>query len=133
MHSSAASQPRSRGKPTAWMTTRRTTFHPTPDALARAAVGLAQPAVLLDRCGEQASTEEFATLLFEKWLQASRRISFVIGGASGLPESLRQDFPLERISLGRLTFPHRVARVLLLEQVFRSRKILARSGYHHEE
>lgn len=119
----------------------RTSFHPTGEALARAAARLTPPVVVLDQDGDQPTTEEFAELLFGELLAAGPRVSFVIGGASGLPEPLRLRSQSEgegslpaagfrRLSLSRLTFPHRVARVLLLEQIFRARELRAGTGYH---
>ena len=67
---------------------------------------------------------------FARWLeerrQAGRDVCFVIGGASGLalPDAD------ERLSFGPMTFPHELARVLLLEQLFRAHKILAGEPYH---
>eukprot|EP00927_Polykrikos_kofoidii_P062431 TRINITY_DN57244_c0_g1_i1.p1 TRINITY_DN57244_c0_g1~~TRINITY_DN57244_c0_g1_i1.p1 ORF type:complete len:237 (-),score=22.26 TRINITY_DN57244_c0_g1_i1:19-729(-) len=59
------------------------------------------------------------------------RVSFVIGGAAGLPQQLSApEAPWhEVISMGRMTFPHRVARVLLLEQIFRAREAVAATNY----
>merc|ERR1712194_376138 len=108
----------------------RTTFHPTPEALALGTASLKPPLIVLDhRSVSRPTTEEFADLLFEQWLTVDGgRVSFVVGGAEGLPEGLREG--CYRLSLSNLTFPHRVARVLLLEQLFRAREVRAASGYH---
>jgi 23S rRNA (pseudouridine1915-N3)-methyltransferase len=82
--------------------------------------------VLLDAGGR-----EYDSVAFARWLedrrQAGRDVCFVVGGPFGT-ELERCD---ERISLGPMTFPHQLARVLLLEQLFRAHKILAREPYHH--
>jgi 23S rRNA (pseudouridine1915-N3)-methyltransferase len=92
--------------------------------------GLPDPAfvVALDATGTLPGSEEFAGLL-ERWLAAGRPVCFLIGGAEGLdaPVLARADFTL---SLGRLTWPHLLARVLLAEQVYRAQSIAAGHPYH---
>jgi len=84
--------------------------------------------VTLDAGGEAPDSEELAHLL-ERWLAAGRPVCFVIGGAEGLdaPVIARADYVL---SLGRLTWPHFLARAMLAEQVFRARSIAAGHPYH---
>jgi 23S rRNA (pseudouridine1915-N3)-methyltransferase len=64
------------------------------------------------------------------WLEGRRRdgrdLCFVIGGPKGL--ELQADM---RLSLGPMTLPHQLARVVLLEQIYRAHKILAREPYHY--
>ena len=81
--------------------------------------------VLLDVGGRTHDSPGFARWLEER-RQAGRDVCFVIGGAFGL-ELPRAD---ERLSFGPMTFPHQLARVLLLEQLFRAHKILAGEPYH---
>ncbi|HZG48296.1 MAG TPA: 23S rRNA (pseudouridine(1915)-N(3))-methyltransferase RlmH [Thermoleophilaceae bacterium] len=70
------------------------------------------------------------SLGFSRWLeerrQAGRDLCFVIGGPRGL--ELDADM---RLSLGPMTLPHQLARVVLLEQLFRAHKILSREPYHY--
>ena len=82
--------------------------------------------VVLDAGGRTYDSEAFARRL-EEWRQAGRDVCFVIGGAFGL------DLPQadERLSFGPMTFPHQLARVLRLEQLYRAHKILAGEPYHH--
>ena len=72
----------------------------------------------------------FDSLQFSDWLedrrQAGRDVCFVIGGPKGL--ELEADL---RLSLGPMTLPHQLARVVLLEQIYRAHKILAREPYHY--
>ena len=82
--------------------------------------------VLLDERGRQLSSEAFAAFLEER-RHAGRDVVFVIGGPFGT-DLERADF---RLSLGPLTLPHLLARVVLLEQLFRAHKILAGEPYHH--
>ena len=75
---------------------------------------------------------QYASPVFAKHLQtvaSDKRIVFVIGGSLGLwqPVLARAN---EKISLSKMTFPHQLARVLLLEQLFRAEKILAGERYH---
>ncbi len=71
------------------------------------------------------------SVAFSRFLEDRRRsgrdLCFVIGGPYGL-ELDRAD---ERLSLGPMTLPHQLARVVLLEQLYRAHKILAREPYHH--
>lgn len=82
--------------------------------------------VLLDAGGRERSSEAFAEWVEER-RQAGRDVCLVIGGAFGTALE-RSD---ERISLGPMTLPHLLARVVLLEQLFRAHKILAGEPYHH--
>ena len=81
--------------------------------------------VLLASDGELFDSEGFAGWLEQRRLDA-RDVCFVIGGPKGL--DLQADM---RLSLGPMTLPHQLARVILLEQIFRAHKILAREPYHY--
>ena len=81
---------------------------------------------LLDSRGRSYSSETFAGWLEER-RQAGRDVCFVIGGAFGT-ELERAD---HKLSFGPATLPHLLARVLLLEQLYRGHKILAGEPYHH--
>ena len=82
--------------------------------------------VLLDSRGRS-----YDSVAFSRWLearrQAGRDVCFVIGGADGI-ELEPVD---ERLSFGPMTFPHQLARVMLVEQLYRAHKILAGEPYHH--
>jgi 23S rRNA (pseudouridine1915-N3)-methyltransferase len=81
---------------------------------------------LLDREGEA-----FDSLGFSRFLEARRQrgidLCFVVGGPFGLD----LDGADHRLSLGALTLPHQLARVVLLEQLYRAHKILAGEPYHY--
>ena len=84
--------------------------------------------VALDQAGETCGSEAFAATL-EAWLGLSRPLCFVIGGAEGLDRSVIER--AERcLSLGALTWPHMLVRVLLAEQLYRARSIAAGHPYH---
>ena len=84
--------------------------------------------VALDWGGDMLDSMVFAARL-EGWLGLSRPVHFVIGGAEGLDRSVltRADFTL---SLGRMTWPHLLARAMLAEQIYRARAIASGHPYH---
>lgn len=81
---------------------------------------------LLAREGEQLDSLSFARFLEDR-RQAGRDVCFVIGG----PLGLQLEDVDHRFSLGPLTLPHQLARVVLLEQLYRGHKILAGEPYHY--
>ena len=81
--------------------------------------------VVLDERGEARDSVAFARWL-EARRQAGRDVCFVIGGPYGV--SVLGD---ERLSFGPMTLPYQLARVVLLEQLYRAHKILAGEPYHH--
>jgi 23S rRNA (pseudouridine1915-N3)-methyltransferase len=83
-------------------------------------------AVLLDQEGESLDSIAFSRWMEER-RQSGRDICFVIGGHRGL-ELEHCDF---KLSFGPMTLPHQMARVVLLEQIYRAHKILAREPYHY--
>jgi 23S rRNA (pseudouridine1915-N3)-methyltransferase len=84
---------------------------------------------VLDQKGKMFSTEEIAGLFKEKMNQGYNDFVFMTGGALGLsPEVLNStDF---RLSLSRMTFPHQLVRLILLEQVYRAFSIIEGRKYH---
>jgi 23S rRNA (pseudouridine1915-N3)-methyltransferase len=83
----------------------------------------------LDREGRPASSDSLAAFLEER-RAGGRDVYFVIGGPFGLSEAVRER-AAERISLGAITLPHQLARVVLLEQLFRAHKIVLGQRYHY--
>ena len=81
---------------------------------------------LLDSRGRSYTSEAFADWLEER-RQAGRDVCFVLGGAFGT-ELAHAD---HKLSFGPATLPHLLARVVLLEQLYRAHKILAGEPYHH--
>ncbi len=69
---------------------------------------------ILDELGKELNSEEFSNFITTR----NKQIIFVIGGTAGLSDKLKKGYKL--ISLSRLTMPHELVRVLLLEQVYRS-------------
>ena len=85
--------------------------------------------VALAPLGRQLSSEELADLLCRWEDQGVREIAFLIGGPTGLASELveKADYVL---SLSRMTFTHEMARMLVLEQLYRAFSIKAGTGYH---
>ncbi|MRS12174.1 MAG: 23S rRNA (pseudouridine(1915)-N(3))-methyltransferase RlmH [Actinobacteria bacterium] len=84
---------------------------------------------VLDTSGAQRSSEEFASWLQVLGAAGRSHVAFVVGGAAGLDSGVlsRAD---ERLSLGPLTLPHQLARVVLLEQLYRAFRIIRGEPYH---
>lgn len=111
-------------------------LHPADEALVKEkegrrilkAIGPKDFVVALAIDGRQMTSEQFAAFLEEKATDA-RPLTFVIGGSLGLsPEVYAR--ANTRISFSKMTFPHRIARLLLLEQLYRGFKILSHETYH---
>ncbi len=79
--------------------------------------------------GELFSSEELAELLSEQTLRGKSRVTFVIGGSDGLSDAVKKVADL-RLSMSRMTFPHHLARVMVLEQLYRAFNILGGGKYH---
>lgn len=84
---------------------------------------------VLDVYGKQQSSEELAAKIQQLGLQGQSSLTFLIGGAFGLSEEVRQaaDF---RLSFSPMTFTHQMVRLLLVEQIYRSFKINRGEKYH---
>jgi 23S rRNA (pseudouridine1915-N3)-methyltransferase len=88
------------------------------------------PRVVLDERGEQITTETLAAWLAGWRERGVRQVDFLIGDAHGFSDDDRKS--AERVlALSRLTLPHRLAQVLLVEQLYRAGTILAGHPYHH--
>lgn len=85
--------------------------------------------IVCDVEGRQKSSEEFAAYLKNSMLQGDSVITFVIGGSIGIAEDVKKRAAL-RLSVSRMTMPHRLFRIVLLEQVYRAFKIINGETYH---
>lgn len=85
--------------------------------------------VALDAHGEQLSSEDFAAFLNNMIDSVGERVRFIVGGSLGLSESAKKRAN-KTMSLSRLTMPHQLARVVLLEQIYRAMKIISGERYH---
>lgn len=87
-------------------------------------------ALVLDERGQKLSSPDLAALLRQLDQEARGRACFVVGGAWGLDDSVRQR-AFKVLSLSDMTLPHELARVVLLEQIYRAECILRKVPYHH--
>jgi 23S rRNA (pseudouridine1915-N3)-methyltransferase len=85
--------------------------------------------VLLDSRGKQLSSEEFAAFLRDHQDRGTQSLLFAVGGADGFSEETRRG-AFFVLSMGKLTLPHELARVVLLEQIYRGFTILKGHPYH---
>lgn len=87
------------------------------------------PILLLDIKGKEISSETLATKIDTYALSGSSQLVFIIGGSDGVISEAKQH-ATERISFGPITLPHNLARVVLLEQLYRAFKISRGEPYH---
>lgn len=109
----------------------RIEYHPskqTPQAYVERLLGFGGNLMLLDEHGQQETSEAFARR-FEAWQLATQDVHLALGPAEGWPEDDRlTDVP--RLSLSSMTFPHELATVMLVEQLYRASEIQRGTGYH---
>jgi 23S rRNA (pseudouridine1915-N3)-methyltransferase len=86
--------------------------------------------VLFDEGGHQLSSEGLAQWLKGHTLERSGDLVWALGGAYGFTEALRSR-ARERLSLSPMTFPHQLARLIVVEQLYRALSILHGQPYHH--
>jgi len=87
--------------------------------------------VLLDERGKDITSREFAAKLSAWQDQGVGNLIFIIGGADGVTDDVRAKANFV-LGFGRLTWPHKLVRVMLLEQIYRARQILAGHPYHRD-
>jgi 23S rRNA (pseudouridine1915-N3)-methyltransferase len=93
-----------------------------------ARLGERERVVLLDERGAEETSAVFARRV-GRWLERAQDVALVIGGSDGLADVIRARGQ-ETIALSRMTLPHRLARVVLLEQLYRAMTILRGEPYH---
>jgi 23S rRNA (pseudouridine1915-N3)-methyltransferase len=86
--------------------------------------------IALEPGGDSWTTEELAKHLEKQMLHGTQTVAFLIGGALGLPKDVVKK-ATRRLSLSNLTLPHRLARVVLCEQLYRAMTIIRGEPYHH--
>lgn len=85
--------------------------------------------ILLDRCKQEVSSEELSNMLDTLKSAGTSEVSFVIGGSNGVSEEFKRQAN-KCVSFGKITFPHQLFRVVLLEQIYRAFTISAGLPYH---
>ena len=87
--------------------------------------------ILLDEKGDVYKTIKFSKFIQEKFLYSSKKIVFIIGGAYGFNKELKKTVQ-KKISLSKLTFTHDMARVILIEQIYRALTLIKNIPYHNQ-
>ena len=85
--------------------------------------------IALDENGTEFESEKFAGKL-QSWLELGDELTFILGGPLGLHETILQKAKF-KLALSQMTFPHQMARVFLLEQLYRSQMINQNRKYHY--
>ena len=93
-----------------------------------ARVGERERVVALDERGKEETSAEFARRV-GRWLEGGQDVALVVGGADGLAPAVRER-AAETLALSRLTLAHRLARLVLVEQLYRALTILRGEPYH---
>lgn len=86
--------------------------------------------IALDERGTQPTTRQLAAQM-QDWMHAGRDVAFIIGGADGLHDSVKQAAQ-QLLALSALTLPHAFVRLLLAEQLYRAHSLLHNHPYHRE-
>ena len=86
--------------------------------------------IALDEHGTQLTTQKFAEQM-RGWMNEGRDVAFIIGGADGLHVSVKQGAQ-SLLGLSAFTFPHALARVVLVEQLYRAHSLIQNHPYHRE-
>lgn len=84
---------------------------------------------VLDEKGTLFNSKEFSSKIEKIGLSGNSEICFVIGGSNGLSEKIKKQSN-QVISFGKMTFPHQLMRVILIEQIYRAFTIIQGSSYH---
>lgn len=84
--------------------------------------------IILDVLGQQVKSEDFS-LIFKNQMMLGRDVDIIIGGAFGLDDSVIKNADIV-LSLSKMTLPHQLAQLILLEQIYRSQTILENHPYH---
>ena len=95
------------------------------------AIGERATVVALDEHGAEWSSAEFAGRVGAWRDQGVAELAFAIGGADGHAEAVLKR-AAATVAFGRMTWPHRLARVMLVEQIYRAQQIIAGHPYHRE-
>ena len=85
--------------------------------------------IALDLKGKQLTSEDFAEEINETMTYGTSQIAYIIGGSHGLSQEVLQKTDL-KISFGKMTYPHQLMRLILVEQVYRAFKIIRNEPYH---
>lgn len=87
--------------------------------------------IVLDEKGKDFTSQEFSQLLITEQDMGTQKLAFAIGGPDGHGDELK-NIAIRKIRLGAMTWPHQIARILLVEQIYRGITILSGHPYHRE-
>ena len=85
--------------------------------------------IILDLNGKRINSIDFSNEIEEAFIKSKGNINFIIGGSNGLHEEIKT-IGTKMFSFSNLTFPHQLFRLILLEQIYRSLKIINNEKYH---
>lgn len=85
--------------------------------------------IALDVLGKQHRSEDFSAFIEKLSFQGKNKITFIIGGSNGLSEAVLKRAN-DKLSFSKMTFPHQLMKLILLEQVYRAFKIMKNEPYH---
>ena len=85
--------------------------------------------ILMDIHGKKINSVDLSNLIDSKFTTGYNTITFIIGGSNGVNEAVKENVQM-LLSFSDMTFPHGLFRVILLEQIYRSFKILNNESYH---
>ena len=85
--------------------------------------------IAMDEGGQDVSSTELARIIQSLQDKATTNLTFVIGGAFGLHESILKSAD-KRLAFGKATWPHQLVRVMLMEQIYRAQQIISKHPYH---
>ena len=86
--------------------------------------------ILLDEKGKEMNSEGFSQFLNQRFSSGSKSITFVIGGAYGVDDTIKNGAQFT-LALSKMTFSHQMVRLFFLEQFYRALTILNHESYHH--
>ena len=107
-----------------------TIFYKSDDALVDSLHSLRGTVIALDEIGIELSSRDFSQYYYKALENGGSHVCLIIGGFSGLPPQIKKKYPL--ISIGKMTWTHQMARLLLLEQIYRAIEIRKGSSYHKD-
>lgn len=87
--------------------------------------------VVMDEQGKEMNSKDFAKFL-EDFKDSGQTVNFVVGGAYGFSNQFKKKANL-LLSLSKMTFTHQMARLFLIEQIYRGLSIIAGKEYHHDQ
>lgn len=85
---------------------------------------------LLDLTGELFSSEAMAQLITNNQTFYQGKLLFIIGGSNGVDATIKNHQNIKKLALAKITFPHQLCQVILLEQIYRAYQIIGNKPYH---